>query len=584
MKPALFEYSAPTTVREAVALLAADPGAMVLAGGQSLVPAMNLRLASRRPASSTSSTSPASPASRSRTAAIVVKAMTRHRELELSDVAFKANPVIREAMAHVAHIPIRNRGTVVGSLCHADAAAEMPMVLMLTGGSVVAEGPDGRRTIPAEDFFQFHMTTSRAAGRADRRGAFPGPAGGRRRGLRRVHPPPRRLCDRRRRRDRRLRSRRPGEGRAGRHLRHRLEADAAPRGRGAARRKRGHGAGPRRRRRGGEGRGHRAGRHACDDILSAAGGCDPRPPCGRDGGETRQTRTLKRMPRARQKLSVPSVSSDPKARVSITVNGEQVERDVSVRLLLSDFLRHELRLTGTHVGCEHGVCGACTVLIDGKAGRSCLTFAVQASGHEVRTIESLADEDGTLHPIQAGLPGLPCPAVRLLHAGHDHEHRRPVRVGRGARPHRRGHPRSRSPAISAAARATRTSSPRSARPRTRCRRDRGRDGDARLRIADQADHRPDAAARRGRLRRRHPARQSAPRRLRPQPLCAGEDHVDRRHRGARPSRRRRRLYRRGHRRPRPRDAAPHPASLDDRRAHPAAAWPRTTSTMSARPW
>ena len=107
------------------------------------------------------------------------------------------------------------------------------------------------------------------------------------------------------------------------------------------------------------------------------------------------------MPRTRLKLSVPSGSSDPRARISITVNGEQVERDVSVRLLLSDFLRHELRLTGTHVGCEHGVCGACTVLIDGKAGRSCLTFAVQAAGHEVRTIESLAAEDGTLHPIQA---------------------------------------------------------------------------------------------------------------------------------------------------------------------------------------
>jgi aerobic-type carbon monoxide dehydrogenase small subunit (CoxS/CutS family) len=107
------------------------------------------------------------------------------------------------------------------------------------------------------------------------------------------------------------------------------------------------------------------------------------------------------MPRARPGLSVPSVSSDPRARVSITVNGELVEREVSVRMLLSDFLRHELRLTGTHVGCEHGVCGACTVLIDGKAGRSCLTLAVQASGHDVRTIESLAEDDGTLHPIQA---------------------------------------------------------------------------------------------------------------------------------------------------------------------------------------
>ena len=82
------------------------------------------------------------------------------------------------------------------------------------------------------------------------------------------------------------------------------------------------------------------------------------------------------------------------------MNGEAVEREVSVRMLLSDFLRHVLGLTGTHVGCEHGVCGACTVIIDGKAGRSCLTFAVQASGHEIRTIKSLAAEDGSLHPVQ----------------------------------------------------------------------------------------------------------------------------------------------------------------------------------------
>ena len=102
----------------------------------------------------------------------------------------------------------------------------------------------------------------------------------------------------------------------------------------------------------------------------------------------------------RARIASPAVSSDPRARVSLTVNGEKVEREVSVRMLLSDFLRHELRLTGTHVGCEHGVCGACTVLIDGVAGRSCLTFAVQASGHEVRTIESLAADDGTLHPVQ----------------------------------------------------------------------------------------------------------------------------------------------------------------------------------------
>jgi len=93
-------------------------------------------------------------------------------------------------------------------------------------------------------------------------------------------------------------------------------------------------------------------------------------------------------------------SADPKQVTRMTVNGETVEREVSVRMLLSDFLRHELGLTGTHVGCEHGVCGACTVMIDGRSGRSCLTFAVQADGADIRTIESVADDNGDLHPLQ----------------------------------------------------------------------------------------------------------------------------------------------------------------------------------------
>ena len=93
-------------------------------------------------------------------------------------------------------------------------------------------------------------------------------------------------------------------------------------------------------------------------------------------------------------------SPDPRVAVSMTVNGERVEREVSPRMLLSDFIRHELGLTGTHVGCEHGVCGCCTVIIDGKAGRSCLAFAVQADGADIRTIESVAGRDGTLHPVQ----------------------------------------------------------------------------------------------------------------------------------------------------------------------------------------
>ena len=87
-------------------------------------------------------------------------------------------------------------------------------------------------------------------------------------------------------------------------------------------------------------------------------------------------------------------------KVSIEINGKTYERDIEPRLLLSDFIRHEAGLTGTHVGCEHGVCGACTVQMDGEPVRSCLTLAVQAEGHTLTTVESLALDDGTLHPLQ----------------------------------------------------------------------------------------------------------------------------------------------------------------------------------------
>ena len=86
--------------------------------------------------------------------------------------------------------------------------------------------------------------------------------------------------------------------------------------------------------------------------------------------------------------------------VTITVNEKEYKREVEPRLLLSDFLRHELGLTGTHVGCEHGVCGACTILFDGESMRSCLIFAVQADGHAITTVEGLAKDKDNLHPIQ----------------------------------------------------------------------------------------------------------------------------------------------------------------------------------------
>ena len=86
--------------------------------------------------------------------------------------------------------------------------------------------------------------------------------------------------------------------------------------------------------------------------------------------------------------------------ITVTVNGKEYKCNVEPRWLLSDFLRHELGLTGTHVGCEHGACGACTILFDGESMRSCLIFAVQADGHEITTVEALATDQDHLHPLQ----------------------------------------------------------------------------------------------------------------------------------------------------------------------------------------
>ncbi|MDQ2907224.1 MAG: (2Fe-2S)-binding protein [Chloroflexota bacterium] len=97
--------------------------------------------------------------------------------------------------------------------------------------------------------------------------------------------------------------------------------------------------------------------------------------------------------------------------LSVTVNGHLYEQPVPVRLLLSDFLRHTLHLTGTHVGCEHGVCGCCTVLLNGEAVRSCLMFAIQADGMAITTVEGLAGVSSDLHPIQQAFQekhGLQC--------------------------------------------------------------------------------------------------------------------------------------------------------------------------------
>ncbi|KAB2343044.1 FAD binding domain-containing protein [Actinomadura rudentiformis] len=152
MKPSPFEYHAPRSLDEALGVLAEEAGAKVLAGGQSLIPLLNMRLAA-----------PAHLVDINRVAeldtievserGVLVGALARHTVVERAADAARVQPLLREAIRHVAHPVIRNRGTVVGSLAHADPAAELPAVLAVLGGEVEAASARGRRTIAAGEFF-----------------------------------------------------------------------------------------------------------------------------------------------------------------------------------------------------------------------------------------------------------------------------------------------------------------------------------------------------------------------------------------------------------------------------------------------
>ena len=122
-----------------------------------------------------------------------------------------------------------------------------------------------------------------------------------------------------------------------------------------------------------------------------------------------------------------------KHSIAMTINGQRYSGDLEARLTLADFLRHHCDLTGTHVGCEHGVCGACTVHVDGRAARSCTMYAVQADGSEIKTVEGLArDEGGRLHPVQEAFRefnGLQCgfctPGMQMTIAAYLEENSNP---------------------------------------------------------------------------------------------------------------------------------------------------------------
>ena len=370
MKPRPFDYVRPDTVEEAVAILAEHgDDARILAGGQTLLAMLNLRVVE-----------PAILVDITRIPELAVireigsgdkievgAAVTQNRLMAWPALAQKL-PLLAAALPFVGHFQTRNKGTVCGSIAHADPTSEIPLSLALLEGEVMLRSPRGTRVVAADDFQQGMLATAREPDELITAVRFPVMSGGV--GFREV---------------------------ARRHGDFAIVAVAAV-------------------------------VESADSVRVGVAGMADRPAVRRiaangasgirdaierlawelEGYEdvhasARMRRDLLRgiaPGRHRRGQAMRRVNKGERARLRLTLNGRKTSGEAEPRMLLSDFLRHVLGATGTHVGCEHGVCGCCTVLLDGTAVRSCLTLAVQAEGRAVTTVESLAGADGALSALQ----------------------------------------------------------------------------------------------------------------------------------------------------------------------------------------
>ena len=341
--------------------------------------------------------------------------MVRQRDAADSPVVQARCPLLIEALTLIGHIQTRNRGTIGGSLSHLDPSAEIPAVFSALDAVLHVTSARGDRDVPIADWSLGFMMPNLEPDEllvgitvpcwpvghgyaflemARRHGDFALAGAGALMTLQDdgsiervsvaltgVDTGPVRLTEA----EAALVGRMPGET---------LFADGRQ-SRGVGRRYR---------------------RCPCTARLPAQTGGRLRAARPRTGASARPGRE--------------SVVMGEKREIQLTVNGQPVTREVEVRWTLVDFLRHELELTGTHVGCEHGVCGACTVLIDGRSARSCLTLAVQADGHEITTIEGLSPAEGLSplqqafadnHGLQCGYctPGVLCTLTEFLETASD---------------------------------------------------------------------------------------------------------------------------------------------------------------------
>ena len=332
MKAAAFDYRRAGTILEALALLAAGgEDARPIAGGQTLVAMMAMRLARPSLLVDLNAVSELAGIER-RDGAVRIGAMTRQRAIERSELIAADLPLLAAAMPLIGHRQTRNRGTLGGSLANADPSAEIPLVATALQARLELRGPKRARELGADEFLLDAMDTALRPGELLVAATFPVWTG-------RVGAAVEEINTR-------------GSDFAilAAAAQVELDEDGVCR-RGLA------GAGA-----AASAHGRRVGR--C--RLSAARGAGNPTPVDRSGG---------------------GEGTMSGHEITLRVNGEAIRAEVPARLSLVDFLRDRLDATGTHVGCEHGICGACSVLLDGEAVRACLMFAVQADGAEVTTVE-----------------------------------------------------------------------------------------------------------------------------------------------------------------------------------------------------
>ena len=413
MKAAAFDYARARSTAHAVEMLAASPTSRLIAGAQSLGPMLNLRLA--RPARLIDIRECAELRRYTETPDEVVwGAAITHGEIEDGVVPDPTPGWLRRAARNIAYRAVRNRGTVGGSLAHADPAADWPVVLAALGAEVWIEGPAGARAEALHSFIRGPFATTLGEGEVLTAVRVPRPSPAARFGycklaaksgefaqaLAVVFEDPERDATRAvvgaiERAPIVVESATPFSGEVA-DARVLLAARLPPGSGGPL-----HAAALARAARAVRGPDAAGGRPGPARPASAPAGDR----AGRGNGESRDGGVANRE-RGPDPNPAPNRNPDPnpdpdpapmpsdsdRPRVRLTVNGRPVEAEVEPRTHLADFLRERLHLTGTHLGCEHGVCGACTVLIDGVPARSCIAFAAACDGTDVRTIEGFADD------------------------------------------------------------------------------------------------------------------------------------------------------------------------------------------------